>query len=253
MTNKTILVAGAAGLLGRNLVSELLRAGANVCALDCDEGRLQLLEKDWPSEVRLSCFVVDIVNAVSISRVFSLADEKYGVVNGAVNAAYPRNSKYGNKFFDVTYADFCENITLNLGCYFLFMQECARYFINKKEDFSLVNISSIYGVMAPRFQIYEGTHMTMPVEYAAIKSALIHLSKYVVAYMNDSKFRVNVVSPGGILDKQPEEFIEAYKKETLGKGMLNVSDVVGSILYLLSDSAQYVNGQNLIVDDGFSL
>ncbi len=95
--------------------------------------------------------------------------------------------------------------------------------------------------------------MTMPVEYAAIKSALIHLSKYVVAYMNDSKFRVNVVSPGGILDKQPEEFIEAYKKETLGKGMLNVSDVVGSILYLLSDSAQYVNGQNLIVDDGFSL
>ncbi len=64
---------------------------------------------------------------------------------------------------------------------------------------------------------------------------------------------MNVVSPGGILDKQPEEFIEAYKKETLGKGMLNVSDVVGSILYLLSDSAQYVNGQNLIVDDGFSL
>lgn len=253
MNGKTIVIAGAAGLLGKELVSALLASGANVVALDRNEHSLQSLEETWPNETRLSCVVVDIADAESINRAFTFAEEKYSVVDGAINTAYPRNSRYGNKFFDVTYADFCENTTLNLGCYFLFMQQCAKYFNEKKRDFSLVNISSIYGVVAPRFQIYTGTEMTMPVEYAAIKSALIHLSKYVIAYVDNSQFRINVVSPGGILDKQPQEFLEAYKKQTLGKGMLDVADVAGPVIYLLSDLSQYINGQNLIVDDGFTL
>lgn len=253
MNGKTIVVAGAAGLLGRELVSELLAAGANVLALDRDESSLLLLENAWPGETRLSCVVVDIADAESINSAFSFAESRYGIVDGAVNTAYPRNSRYGNKLFDVTYADFCENTTLNLGCYFLFMQQCAKYFIKNKSNFSLVNISSIYGVISPKFEIYDGTEMTMPVEYSAIKSALIHLSKYFVSYIGSSQFRVNLVSPGGILDKQPQKFLDAYKKQTLGKGMLDVSDVIGPIIYLLSDLSQYINGQNLIIDDGFTL
>ncbi|QCT96219.1 SDR family oxidoreductase [Stutzerimonas degradans] len=253
LNGKTILVAGAAGLLGKALVEKLLSAGANVLALDCNEHNLQSLEQVWLGETRLTCTVVDIAEAASIRNVLACAERKYGSVDGAVNTIYPRNSNYGKKFFDVTYADFCENTTLHLGGYFLFMQQCAEYAVHKKTNFSLVNISSVYGVIAPRFNIYAGTEMTMPVEYAAIKSALIHLSKYVASYVNSSNFRVNVVSPGGLLDKQPELFLEAYKENTLGKGMLNVDDVAGPVLYLLSDAAQYINGQNLIVDDGFTL
>ncbi|MCP5821700.1 hypothetical protein NL352_30400, partial [Klebsiella pneumoniae] len=55
----------------------------------------------------------------------------------------------------------------------------------------------------------------MPVEYAAIKSATLHLNKYIVAYVNDSRFRINCVSPGGIFDHQPEPFLEAYKSHTM--------------------------------------
>ena len=95
--------------------------------------------------------------------------------------------------------------------------------------------------------------MTMPVEYAAIKSALLHLNKYIVAYVRDSRFRVNAVSPGGIFDHQPDAFLEAYKKETNGAGMLGVTEMLGSIVFLLSDASKYVTGQNIIVDDGFSL
>ena len=95
--------------------------------------------------------------------------------------------------------------------------------------------------------------MTMPVEYAAIKSALIHLSKYAAAYVADSRFRVNLVSPGGITDKQPDSFLQAYKAKTLGKGMLDATDVTGAITFLLSDHARYTNGQNIVVDDGFTL
>ena len=71
--------------------------------------------------------------------------------------------------------------------------------------------------------------------------------------MQNSDFRINSVSPGGIFDNQPEIFLSEYKKHTLGKGMLNVDDVSGAISFLLSEHSRYINGQNIVVDDGFSL
>ena len=73
------------------------------------------------------------------------------------------------------------------------------------------------------------------------------------AYVADSRFRVNLVSPGGILDKQPDSFLQAYQHKTLGKGMLDPTDVTGAIAFLLSDHARFINGQNIVVDDGFTL
>jgi len=95
--------------------------------------------------------------------------------------------------------------------------------------------------------------MPMPVEYAAIKSALQNLNKYAVTYVNDSRFRINCVSPGGIFDHQPDPFLQAYSKHTHGAGMLDVSEITGSVLFLLSKQSRYVTGQNIIIDDGFSL
>ena len=95
--------------------------------------------------------------------------------------------------------------------------------------------------------------MTMPVEYAAIKSALIHLTKYMAKYLKDKNVRVNCISPGGILDKQPESFLEQYKSNCLSKGMLDPEDIMGALVFLLSDASKFINGQNIIVDDGFTL
>jgi NAD(P)-dependent dehydrogenase (short-subunit alcohol dehydrogenase family) len=135
----------------------------------------------------------------------------------------------------------------------LLAQQCAAYFLRNQQKLSLVNISSIYGVITPKFDIYDNTSITMPVEYAAIKSAIIHLNRYVTAYVNNSLFRVNSVSPGGIFDDQPIEFLDKYKEQTLGKGMLDIEDVMGTIMFLLSEQSKYINGQNIIVDDGFTL
>lgn len=81
-----------------------------------------------------------------------------------------------------------------------------------KTPFSLVNISSVYGVIAPKFTIYHSTEMTMPVEDAAIKAALLHLNKYIVRYINHSHFRINSISRGEIADKQPLAFHRAYRE-----------------------------------------
>ena len=107
--------------------------------------------------------------------------------------------------------------------------------------------------MAPDFSIYEGTSMTTPVEYAVIKSGLIHLTKYMAKYLGGSNVRVNVISPGGINNGQPPSFTKAYGAKCLNKGMLDPADLTGALVFLLSDLSTYVNGQNLVVDDGFTL
>ncbi len=252
LKNKKILVVGAAGLLGATLVKELLAQGATVIAADISLDRLNSrlvglgVAADNADVIRKQ---IDLANKTALTAMFTELDG----LTGAVNCSYPRNKNYGKHFFDVLPEDFNENISLNLGSSFLFMQQCAAYFKRTEMPFSLVNISSVYGVVAPKFEIYDKTPMTMPVEYAAIKSGLIHMSKYVAKYVGDSRFRVNLVSPGGIFDHQPAEFLNAYKKETFGKGMLDVTDVLGSIVFLLSSMAEFVNGQNIVVDDGFSM
>jgi NAD(P)-dependent dehydrogenase (short-subunit alcohol dehydrogenase family) len=72
-------------------------------------------------------------------------------------------------------------------------------------------------------------------------------------YFKGDNIRVNAISPGGIFDHQPEPFLKAYKQLSLNKGMLDKSDLAGTLIYILSDMSQYVNGQNIIVDDGFTL
>ncbi|ATF91962.1 oxidoreductase [Cedecea neteri] len=252
INNKKILILGAGGLLGSCLVTECLKRGGSVIAVDSDiermNQRLATLGVDLSSD-KLEIAALNVTNDSDVKAFFS----KLCAIDGVVNATYPRNKSYGAHFFDVTLDGFNDNLSLHLGSTFLLMQQCALYFKQKEKPLSVVNISSVYGVIAPRFEIYENTKMTMPVEYAAIKSALLHLNKYVVAYVKDTRFRINAVSPGGIFDNQPEEFLEAYKAYTNGKGMLEVSGVIGAVLYFLSDESKYVTAQNLIVDDGFHL
>lgn len=258
LKNKTVLLAGCGGLLGSKIASRLLNEGANVIGFDIDissvKSKLEILSPKL-SELNLELYQIDITDENQVLKLFKKLSGK--IIDGAINATYPRNGSYGKSFFDVSLENFNENTSLHLGSSFLFMRECSKLFINSNKSversFSLVNIASIYGCVAPKFEIYEGTSMTMPIEYAAIKSAIIHLSKYVSSYVKDSKFRVNSVSPGGLYDSQPTSFVDSYKEKTNGTGMLEVEDIIGTVLFLISDDSIFITGQNIVVDDGFVL
>lgn len=252
LNNKTVLVAGAGGLLGVNVVKAILAQNGSVIAFDIDIElmKTKLAQAGINTEnEKLELLSLDITNEVQIKRFFNSTIK----LCGAVNCSYPRNQSYGAHFLEVSLDSFNENTALHLGSTFLFLQCCAEYFNRIDSPISVVNIASIYGVVAPKFDIYEQTSMTMPVEYAAIKSAVVHLTKYVSKYVDDSRFRVNCVSPGGLLDDQPEGFLNAYKKKTNGLGMLGADDITGTIVFLLSDLSKAITGQNIVVDDGFSL
>jgi NAD(P)-dependent dehydrogenase (short-subunit alcohol dehydrogenase family) len=223
-----------------------------IADVDSDRGN-RVAESIATSGVRQVDFhQLDITSKESAEELINTISARYGRIDALVNNAYPRNSRYGRKFEDVSYEDFCDNVGTHLGGYFLMAQQFGAYF-KRQGHGNIVNMASIYGVVAPKFEVYDDTPMTMPVEYAAIKSAVIHLTKYLAKYFKGDNIRVNCISPGGILAGQPEEFLASYNGFALTKGMLDARDICGTLLFLLSDLSSYVNGQNILVDDGWSL
>lgn len=249
LKDKVIVVTGGAGLLGSSFCKMISQEGGVAVIADLNTERAEAVAKTIPGSIVLK---LDITSRQSLEEGIEFLNKKFGRIDALVNNAYPRNKNYGKHFFDVEYADFCENLNLNLGGYFLASQCFLKYFTKQKSG-NVVNISSVYGVIAPRFNVYDNTKMTMPVEYAAIKSGLIHLTKYMAKYVSGNNIRVNCISPGGILDGQPEAFLEKYKSYCSEKGMLNPDDLSGALMFLLSSDSQFINGQNIIVDDGFTL
>ncbi|MDD3324207.1 MAG: oxidoreductase [Sulfurospirillaceae bacterium] len=236
LNNKVIVIVGGEGLLGKAFVNVVTHARG--IAINAD-----IVSKNYP---------IDITSKESIQQLIEKVKNQYGKIDAVVNSAYPRTKTFGNHFFDVEYEDFCVNTNLQLGGAFLVMQQFSKCF--KEQGYgNIVNISSIQGVVAPKFETYEGTTMSSPIAYSAIKSGIIHMTKYVAKYLKGLNIRVNCISPGGILDGQNELFLEQYKNVCLNKGMLENSDLNGTLIYLLSDMSKCINGQNIIVDDGFSI
>jgi NAD(P)-dependent dehydrogenase (short-subunit alcohol dehydrogenase family) len=255
LKNRVIVITGGAGLIGQEFVKAVVEQGGIAIIADINEEHGKKVNNviQKKLDTKNTSFVkLDITSKDSIKACINHVDEKYGRIDALVNNAYPRNKNFGKHFFDVEYNDFVQNVGLNLSGYFLTSQQYAKYFKNQGYG-NIINMSSIYGVVTPKFEIYKNTNMTIPVEYVAIKSGLIHLTKYMAKYFKGINIRVNAISPGGILDGQPKEFLGNYNKQCITKGMLDKQDLNGVLVFLLSDMSLYINGQNIVIDDGFSI
>jgi len=255
LKSQVVVITGGAGLIGQEFVKAVVEQKGRAIIADINEELGKSIKESLSKELNtknIDFVQLDITSTESLQKCINYLNDKYGKIDALVNNAYPRNKNYGKHFFDVEYDDFVQNVGLNLGGYFTTSQQFAKYF-QKQGYGNIINISSIYGVVAPKFEIYEGTTMTVPVEYAAIKSALIHLTKYMAKYFKGMNIKVNTLSPGGIINNQPKDFLDKYNAYASSKGMLNSSDLSGTLTYLLSGMSKYVNGQNIVVDDGWVL
>ena len=254
LDGKVIVITGGAGVIGRCFSQGIAQRGGIAVAADINlkapKSPIDGLEHSFPG--RIEEIYLDITSKDSIGAVIAEVMRRHGRIDAVINNAYPRNKNYGCKLEDVTFTDFCENVDMQLGGYFLVAQQFCTVFKDQGYG-NVINMSSIYGSMAPRFEVYNGTPMTMPVEYAAIKAAIEHLTRYFAQYFKGTGIRVNCLSPGGILANQPVEFLNSYNKHCATKGMLDATDLQGALLFLISDESRFITGQNIIVDDGFSL
>jgi NAD(P)-dependent dehydrogenase (short-subunit alcohol dehydrogenase family) len=255
LKGKVIVITGGAGLIGRGFVHSVIESGGTAVIADLDEISGNKVKDQFSNELgtdKIEFIKVDITRKESVRDMIEAICDRHRSIDGLVNNAYPRNKNYGRKFEDVTYEDFCENLNLHLGGYFLMSQEVSRVMVTQKSGV-IVNIASIYGFMAPRFELYENTGFTSPVEYSAIKGGLLTLTKYLASYLGKHDIRVNAVSPGGVHDNQSESFVAQYsKKAIIGNRMAEPDDLTGAVVFLLSDASRYITGQNIVVDGGWS-
>ena len=254
LQGQTILITGAAGRIGSSIAKAALEANAIVLISDISKHRLGNIHKELSNDfgAKVHVIVADASTANGIDQLIEKSLSKTGRIDGAVHAAYPISEGWGTSFEDLKEENLHQNLIMQLGGAILFSQKILSCF-KRQSSGNLVHLSSIQGVQAPKFDHYVGTNMNSPVEYTAIKSGIIGITKWLAKYHPSQSIRVNCVSPGGIIDNQPESFLQKYRASCTNIGMLSAKDVAKAVVFLLSPSANAINGQNLIIDDGWTL
>ena len=241
LNNKVILVTGGSGLIGREIIANLSKKGA--IAINAEIAVETNLDKQ-----QIKC---DVTSQSSINDAVEIIIKRFGHIDGLVNNAYPRTKDWGENFEKVSFESWRQNVDMQMNSIFYICQQVSKHMLEKQKG-SIVNIASIYGIVGNDFSLYEGLNMSSPPAYSAIKGGIINFSRYLASYFGKNNIRVNCVSPGGIFDNQNPEFVKRYTdKVPLGR-MGHPKDIAPAVSFLLSDEAQYITGQNLVIDGGWT-
>ena len=247
LRDKAAVVTGGAGLIGKEIARALCDFGAKVYIADKDEKAASSLLGD--SRIKFIRF--DITSEDSVKKGLKKIKQDNGRIDILVNSAYPKTRDWPAKLEKIRFDSWKKNVNDHLGGYFLCCRAASEWMKKQPGGGAIVNLASIYGMYAPDFSIYKGTVMTMPAAYAAIKGGIIAFTRYVASYYGRYNIRANCISPGGVYDNQPRVFVKRYIEKTALGRMASAQDVVGAVLYLVSDASKYVTGQNLVVDGGW--
>ena len=247
--SKTIIILGANGRIGLNFVNNFLSKGLKVIAVDKENTKLKNIKSD-----NLIKIYQDLSSEKNI-KIFLNEIKKYKKdIEGMIYCLYPKTKSWGKKFEFLKEKELKENIFLQLGLPIIILKNFYNNFRNVHQNISIVLLSSIQGIRAPKFEHYKDLNMNSPIEYSASKSGIISITSYLSKYYRSKKnIRINCVSPGGIKSNQNKKFLQRYKKSCINKGMLDPQDVFGITDFLINEASEFVRGQNFIVDDGWSL
>ena len=247
LKGKSALITGAQGQLGSAYAEHFLRLGATVYITDIQDSIAKDLEKRLKDQ-KLTLWHYHKLDVTDEKSIFAVADKIKSldvlVNNAGIGMFTPfeeRTSAELDKVMDI-------NLKGTILCSQIFSQK-----MGKASQGSIINIGSIYGVVAADKKIYGDSGRNSSEIYAATKAGIIHLTKYLAAYLGDKNIRVNSVSPGGVFAGQKREFVDNYVGKTPLGRMADPDDIAPALLFLASSDARYITGQNITVDGGFSL
>ena len=237
-----VVVFGGNGSIGKAVVEIL--SGSNFC-------KVYSADIDLPA-VQLNNTSYEIIDCNSFSDVKKFINDKK--INRIVNCTYPRTPSYGKKLDSLENSEVLDNVKVHLQSFLNTTRAGCEIFSTKLEQGRIINISSIYGIISPDFSLYpENSGMTVPLEYCIAKGALRSISSYLLKYYNNKYVIINSVAPGGIYADQDSEFVRRYNKKTFSQRMLASHEVANLISYLIVSAPDSINGQEFIIDDGFTL
>jgi len=255
LTEKTVVITGAAGNLGSQYAEGLSQVGANVILADLDYVKCAQIAKKLKKQYAVDPepIKLDLTKQSSISNLVSKTISKYAKIDVLINnAAYQGNDRIRTTpFEDLSLADWNEALTVNLTGIFLTCQQVGKV-MKKQKRGNIINIGSTYGLVAPDQRIYGNSGQNAAAFYAATKSAIINLTRYLASYWANTGIRVNTLTPGGVRRNQTKSFIKNYSYKTMLGRMAEKDEYVGAIIFLASDASSYMTGSNLIVDGGWT-
>jgi NAD(P)-dependent dehydrogenase (short-subunit alcohol dehydrogenase family) len=251
LKGKVILITGGYGHLGSAITLSLLEHGACVYVLARSKVKFEKAFSDL-KEKSLFFEYCDIGDTNSIKNAFKAIYEKEGRINSLINNAFYLKGQSPEKMSD---EDFAYGIEGTLNSVFICIREITP-FLKKTTTGKIVNVSSMYGVVAPDFRVYdESPQFLNPPHYGAAKAGVIQLTKYYSSFLGRDNITVNAITPGPFPSSAVQEdsdFINHLKNKTALGRVGEPEDLAGAFVFLLSDAANYITGQNIIVDGGWT-
>lgn len=254
LTGKVALVTGGGGFLGSGFAEALAQAGASVSIADirrevCLQTATTISDATGTKVVGIH---VDITQQAAVEEMVKQVVTDSGKLDILVNSAQSSPvAGYFDPFEDYRADVWQQVVGADLTSTFLCCQAAGRRMATQGRGV-ILNISSIYGVTAPDFRIYGDSGVASPAVYSVTKAGIIGLSRYLATYWAGKNIRVNTLTPGGVQAAQDPEFVARYASRTPMARMANRSDLLGAMLYLVSDASAYVTGHNLVVDGGWT-
>jgi len=260
LKNKTAIVTGALGLLGKKHCEALAYAGANVVVADINESAAQSFAASL-GENHLG-IGTDVTSESSLKAAKDKIIARYGTIdvlvnNAAINDMFenPGMAKELSAFENYPLDAFKKSLDVNVTGVFLASQVFGSV-MAKQGSGSIINIASTYGIVGPDQSIYrdkqgEQTFYKSPV-YPVTKGAVVNFTRFLAAYWGNKGIRVNTLSPGGVENSQDEFFVQNYSAKTLLGRMAQPDDYQGALIFLASDASAYMTGANLVVDGGWT-
>lgn len=262
LSGKVAIITGGAGILGQHFCRGVASAGANVAVVDVDVEKARTLANDIQQNLGVRAIGVhcDVASPTSVGEMVDAVCQEFGQINLLHNNAASKSDDldaFFAPFENYSLNEWRKIMAVNIDGMFLVAQAVGRKMIEQGTGGSIVQTASIYGVMAPDQRIYEGSfyldrQINTPAVYSASKAAVIGLSQYLATYWASQGIRVNTLTPGGTESGQNEEFKRRYAARVPMGRMAAASEMVGALLYLLSNASSYVTGQNILVDGGLS-
>lgn len=244
LRGKVVIQFGGSGLLGAALISSLSASGATLVVASRNRTMLASLAACRSVEVD----AVDINAETSIHALRDRVLARHRRIDGIVFNAVNRVMRSMND--DI--ATWQESMATNATGFFATARTFGNVMAAKKAG-SIVNISSIYGMVGYNPWLYSGTKTTVPPDHFFHKGGMLNLTRYLASYYGHYGVRVNAVSPGGIFNpKTPpaSQFLKRYERMTMLGRMAHAHEICGAVVFLLSDAASYITGANLPVDGG---
>lgn len=252
LTGRTAVVTGGAGPLGSVLCDALAGAGARVVVVDLDPEACDRVARALPGNGHLAV-AADLTDPDSRTALVATVEALYGcdvLVNNAALTGSAGLPGYAAPLAEQTDEAFAAALALNLTAPFSLTRSLAPLLAAGGHG-SVVNVTSIYGLVGPNLTLYEGTRMGNPAAYAASKGGLAQLTRYLATTLAPD-VRVNAFAPGGIRRGQDDAFRERYERLTPLGRMATEDDFRGVVTWLASDASAYVTGQVIAVDGGWT-